>query len=142
MTDPRAGQPIDVNGLEGHICCRLSRRRSDLFHHHALCVLQLLGEGCGLECPLQAALAIRAKGRWWCQTAQTLFACVDEDRACSVDQERAQVAVSTLGDAAQVALEAARVFAGSEANVAGEMPPRGEASNVSDEGSCSAVASS
>jgi hypothetical protein len=27
-----------------------------------------------LECPLQAALAIRAKGRWWYQTAQTMRA--------------------------------------------------------------------
>jgi len=26
------------------------------------------------ECPLQAALGIRANGRWWCQTAQTIRA--------------------------------------------------------------------
>jgi len=44
MTESARRQPIDDSGLEGHNCSRLSRRRSDLFHRHARCVLQLLGE--------------------------------------------------------------------------------------------------
>jgi hypothetical protein len=63
-----------------------------------------------------------------------LLACVDEHRARAVDEERAQVAVAAFGDAAQVALEPAGVLARSEAEVAGEMLSRREASNISDEG--------
>jgi hypothetical protein len=75
MTESARREPIVDSGLKGHNCCRLSRRRSDLFHHHALCVVQLLVRGAiRRECLLQAALWIRAKGRCWCQTAQMIRA--------------------------------------------------------------------
>jgi len=44
MTESARQEGNRCNGLEGHNCSRLSRRRSDLFHHHALCVWQFLGE--------------------------------------------------------------------------------------------------
>ena len=36
MTESARREANRCNGLEGHNCCRLSRRRSDLFHRHAL----------------------------------------------------------------------------------------------------------
>ncbi len=40
MTESARREPIDDNGLEGHNCCRLSLRRSDLFCRHATLRLQ------------------------------------------------------------------------------------------------------
>ena len=40
MTESARREPIDDNGLEGHHCCRLSLRRSDLFCRHATLRLQ------------------------------------------------------------------------------------------------------
>jgi hypothetical protein len=45
MTESARREANRCHGLEGHNCYRLYRRRSDLFHHHALCVRQFLGEG-------------------------------------------------------------------------------------------------
>ena len=44
MTESARGKPIDGNGLEGHVCSRLSPRRSDLFRRQRDLPMQPQGE--------------------------------------------------------------------------------------------------
>jgi phosphoribosylcarboxyaminoimidazole (NCAIR) mutase len=59
---------------------------------------------------------------------------VQQNGASAVDEERAQVAVAALGDSAESALEAARVLARREAEIAGKVSSGREATHVADLG--------
>src|SRR5260221_14666271 len=58
----------------------------------------------------------------------------EQDGAGAVDEQRSEVTVSAFGDASEVTLEATGVLARGEAEVAGEVPARGKAPGVDNEG--------
>ena len=61
------------------------------------------------------------------------FSGMEQDRARAVNEERAQVAVASLRDAAEASLEAARELSRGEPEVAGEVSARGKAPDVAQE---------
>ena len=63
-----------------------------------------------------------------------LLAGVKDDGSGAVDEERAQVAVTPLGDTAEPAFEAAGVLARGQAQPACELTGRRESADVPDEG--------
>src|SRR5438552_1717838 len=58
---------------------------------------------------------------------------VTEHGASAVDQEHAEIGVPALADGPQPAAQAARMLTGRQAEVAGEVAPRGEAMRMADE---------
>ena len=92
---------------------------------------ELVGDG---HCRLVVHVSLRDLVCPLSKAVGALASRVHEDGARAVDEESAQVAITTLGDASQVAFEAAGVLAWRQAEIAGEMAAGRKASNVADEG--------
>jgi hypothetical protein len=98
------------------------------------------------DCPYDASELVRHRDRGlvvdmglrqlirpFPQPIRLLLSCVDEHGARTMDEQRPQVPVAALRDAAEIALEAARVLPGCETEIASEVSSRREPLNVADE---------
>jgi hypothetical protein len=71
MTESARGEPIDDSGLEGHVCCRLILRRSDLFRRQRDLPMQPQGESSfrsgpvSFKAPLSVAVSVVRYAAGW-----------------------------------------------------------------------------